>query len=395
MYFFDRKTMYFVWYREDGQARSVGSAQLTVVENVCRIEISVTNCGRVNGEFPCYMLSGPVESLLGMLHLNRGKGSLSVRCEADKVGHAQVPYGKLTGIHIDLKEHGYLEQRWLPIQPYPSKMEPVEESPDHLISDIMPYRRRENDTEKNIEQLKAEASREAECSAENYIKNLAGESIGKAHEMMSTDVMKLKGEMADIEVKAVKMKSVGKTVPEAGSDREKTLEMTSEQKKVPEMRSVREKEPEIRFIDEENSEEEGKMIETGELIDGTPVPVREKHEEKQPVHLYADKWQQLCAIYPVVHPFGDARGYLSIEPRDFVILQERYQVMVQNSFLLHGFYNYRHLLLGRQRGEREMNYYLGVPGVLYEKERAAALFYGFEGFESAKIPAEEGTLGII
>ncbi|MCD8068894.1 MAG: hypothetical protein LUE87_08410 [Lachnospiraceae bacterium] len=116
-------------------------------------------------------------------------------------------------------------------------------------------------------------------------------------------------------------------------------------------------------------------------------------EVKQPVHLYPDKWQQLCAIYPIVHPFGDARGYLSIEPRDFVILQERCQAMVQNSFLLHGFYQYRHLLLGRQRGERGMNYYLGVPGVLYEKERAAALFYGFEGFESARVPAQEGSFG--
>ncbi|MCD7805842.1 MAG: hypothetical protein LUH19_00700, partial [Lachnospiraceae bacterium] len=299
MYFFDRKTMYFVWYREDGQARSVGSAQLTVLENVCRIEISVTNCGRVDGEFPCYMLSGPVESLLGMLRLNRGKGSLSMRCGADRVGHAQVPYGKLTGIHIDLKEFGYLEQKWLPLQPYSPKTEAVREIPEHMVSDRMPYRRRENDTEKNIEQLKPQT---------------------------------------EINEKAAVIQPTG--------------EQTTE----------------IRDIGEEDIKEPKKQEEKEEEENETPGSVRETQEEKQPVHLYADKWQQLCAIYPIVHPFGDARGYLSIEPRDFVILQERYQVMVQNSFLLHGFYNYRHLLLGRQRGEREMNYYLGVPGVLYEKE---------------------------
>ncbi|MCD7738188.1 MAG: hypothetical protein LUH58_04000 [Lachnospiraceae bacterium] len=351
MCFFDRKTMYFVWYREDGQARSVGSAQLTVVENVCRIEVSVTNCGRVDGEFPCYMLSGPVESLLGMLHLNRGKGTLSVRCEADKVGHAQVPYGKLTGIHVDLKEHGYLEQRWLPLQPYPSKMKPVEESPDHLISDIMPYRRRENDTEKNIEQLRAELAK-------------GGTEMDKAA-------------------------GLTKEENEADNAVDLTRRETETGKASVFMEEGVEKN---RFTGSADGGAEGVKLEKEMDKSGEDMEWKRK-ETKQPVHLYPDKWQQLCAIYPIVHPFGDARGYLSIEPRDFVILQERYQAMAQNSFLLHGFYNYRHLLLGRQREEQEMNYYLGVPGVLYEKERSAALFYGFEGFESAKIPAQEGSFG--
>ncbi|MCD7864263.1 MAG: hypothetical protein LUG61_12350 [Lachnospiraceae bacterium] len=308
MYFFDRKTMYFVWYREDGQAKSVGSAQLTAVENVCRIEVSVTNCGRVEGEFPCYLLSGPVESLLGMIRLQKGKGTLSVRCDADKVGHAQVPYGKLTGIHIDLKGDGYLEQKWLPTGPCTeaqTKRAVAEvDEPERVIGDIMPYRRKENDTEWNIESQRG-----------------------------------------------------------ANSERE------------PEEKACRVQIPEERSSDQKAGEEK--------LGDRVP----------ELVQLYADKWQQLCAIYPIVHPFGDARGYLSIEPRDFVVLQEQYQIMVQNSFLLHGFYNYRHLLLGRRRGERGMEYYLGVPGVLYEKERAAALFYGFEAFESAAVPAKDGDFG--
>ena len=118
-----------------------------------------------------------------------------------------------------------------------------------------------------------------------------------------------------------------------------------------------------------------------------------KPPEKEEFQLYTNKWQQLCAIYPVVHPFGDGRAYLSVEPRDFVVLQERYQPMVQNSFLLHGFYHYRHLLLGRQKNGKNIQYYLGVPGVFYEKEKSAALFYGFESFEGAVMPAAEGSFG--
>ena len=118
-----------------------------------------------------------------------------------------------------------------------------------------------------------------------------------------------------------------------------------------------------------------------------------KPPEKEGFQLYPNKWKQLCAIYPVVHPFGDGRAYLSIEPRDFVVLQERFQPMVQNSFLLHGFYHYRHILLGRQKQGKYVQYYLGVPGVFYEKEKSAALFYGFESFEGAVTPTPEGSFG--
>ena len=118
-----------------------------------------------------------------------------------------------------------------------------------------------------------------------------------------------------------------------------------------------------------------------------------KPPTKEAFTIYPDKWKQLCAIYPVVHPFKDGRAYLAIEPRDFVVLQERFQPLVENSFLLHGFYHYKHLLLGRSRRKQGVQYYLGVPGMFYEKEKAAALFYGFESFEGAVSPATDGSFG--
>ncbi len=53
----------------------------------------------------------------------------------------------------------------------------------------------------------------------------------------------------------------------------------------------------------------------------------------------ADKWEQLCTMYPEIHPFRDSREYLSIAPKDFVVLCKEYQKLVHNSFLLHGYYN--------------------------------------------------------
>lgn len=108
-----------------------------------------------------------------------------------------------------------------------------------------------------------------------------------------------------------------------------------------------------------------------------------------------DKWQQLLQVYPVIHPYEDEREYVSIEPKDFVIMSGDYQHLANNSFLLHGFYNYRHIILGKEKetGNPEGSFYLGVPGVYYEREKMVALMFGFEAFECNGGKAEPGKFG--
>ena len=284
MYFFDKKVIYLVWKMHEGQVRGVGTVRLLAMDDVCRIEVTITGCGRVQGTYSVYAISGELMSLLGEITLNKGKGNLYLKCKTNAIGHMAFPYGQVTGLHIDLKTEGCLEQKWLPMA-------------SQLKESETPVQR--------IPQLKEDE------------------------------------------------------IPE------QPIIQMEENKKVIQREIVREKAP----------------VEP------------EKPPKKKEFQLYPNKWKQLCAIYPIVHPFGDGRAYLSIEPRDFVVLQERYQPMVQNSFLLHGFYYYKHLLLGRHRQGKNIQYYLGVPGVFYEKEKAAALFYGFESFEGAVTPASEGSFG--
>ena len=109
--------------------------------------------------------------------------------------------------------------------------------------------------------------------------------------------------------------------------------------------------------------------------------------------LHEDKWQQLCKDYPKVHPFPDKKTFLSVKPEDFIILQQEYQKLVNNSFLLHGFYNYGHMILGKLTEEEEAPVYIGVPGVYYEREKQAARMFGFVGFESTEQPVQSGSYG--
>lgn len=98
--------------------------------------------------------------------------------------------------------------------------------------------------------------------------------------------------------------------------------------------------------------------------------------------IYEDKWQQLRRLYPEIHICQEAQSIL-IRPRDAVILAEKYHELATNSFVLHAYYNYRQLLLFRY-AQKEVQYYLGVPGVYYEREQRIAQMFGFEGFENGE-----------
>lgn len=118
--------------------------------------------------------------------------------------------------------------------------------------------------------------------------------------------------------------------------------------------------------------------------------------ESQPPQMASmseDKWQQLWKIYPHIRPFQDERQYLSLRPEDFVILHSGAYRLVQNSFLLHGYFNYDHLILTQVSRRNGNQYYIGVPGNFYEKEKQVAIMYGFGSFECRQEPAQEGDFG--
>ncbi len=123
-------------------------------------------------------------------------------------------------------------------------------------------------------------------------------------------------------------------------------------------------------------------------VTGNVVDQRLLQESSAAYSLKEDKWEQILDSYEKIHPYGDERVYVKLEPKDFIILQSKYQHLVNNSFLLHGFYNYRYVILGK-----EQDYYLGVPGVFYEREKMVALMFGFEAFECPGGTARAGEFG--
>ena len=94
-------------------------------------------------------------------------------------------------------------------------------------------------------------------------------------------------------------------------------------------------------------------------------------------------WDRLRVTYPKVTAFECADGceILVIKPQDIGLLPRENWVYGNNSFLLHGYYNYRYLILARlgKPGERG-RYILGVPGHYGNNEKYMAAMFGFDRF---------------
>lgn len=122
-------------------------------------------------------------------------------------------------------------------------------------------------------------------------------------------------------------------------------------------------------------------------------PIEEAHEAYPVRTLASSKWQQLWDMYPHMKPFEDKREYLKLKPEDLVVLSRECYPLVSNSFLLHGFYNYQHLILTKELVRGQEQYYIGAPGNFYAKEKQVALLFGFESFEGKVEPAQNGDFG--
>ena len=105
-------------------------------------------------------------------------------------------------------------------------------------------------------------------------------------------------------------------------------------------------------------------------------------------------WNRLRAAYPKVTAFECADGceILVIKPQDIGLLPRENWVYGNNSFLLHGYYNYRYLILARlgKPGERG-RYILGVPGHYGNNEKYMAAMFGFDRFVRSTRRATAGS----
>ncbi len=115
------------------------------------------------------------------------------------------------------------------------------------------------------------------------------------------------------------------------------------------------------------------------------VEIEEEHDEQY-------RYRRMLNTQPGMYPFEDDEmdQCVQISPADFSDFPQKYWHMGGNSFLLQGYYNYRHLLFARS-GEC---LYVGIPGQYHKRDRYLADMFGFHRFKGIhKRPERLGDFG--
>lgn len=342
LFMYDKKIAYLHYIKNGELIGNAGHIKVTQRGNITNIEVYVREAyGILNGCYYIQNLGGnPFEH---KINIEGGQAVYKKRIEAGKNEKGTPPYG----LKIEIEKDEYLEAVWR------TKEEAGDRNVSGSVKESMevPDLRKEKDlTVNRIGTNAAERPHERQYM-EREEKN---EENGRQEETAWTDTWD----------RAEKLAEMNLADPEENArlnEREKPYEEALYERGIPKKAGQNGTWKNLTF--------------------------------SVPVETYEDKWNELCKKYEVIHPFGNKEEYLSLSPKDFIIFPEKYQHLVNNSFLLHGYYNYRHVILGKKEEGGQNIYYLGVPGVYYEREKMVAIMFGFEGFECGEKRALAGGFG--
>ena len=148
-----------------------------------------------------------------------------------------------------------------------------------------------------------------------------------------------------------------------------------------------------------NQEEKTKMANRKEekediwdLFEKRRIQMKEQYEklvrvqEKNKMENLWEPGEELLNAFPVLNPFfqEDVLASVRMEPKDIGGLPMEHWYLANNSFLLHGYYCYRHLLFLKLRNRQEYQYAIAVPGNDTYREQFMANMFGFEQFKPVK-----------
>lgn len=342
---YDRKIKYFDYYEHGERIKSGGFVKLIIREEILRLELTIRGLHPTDSFVRDVILVGmETEEVLGQITIEEGNGCFKYTCRMEQnIGSTNIPYEELREIRIPVGGSRELCCTWgkkstraLSENGNESMMVDrltVEKEPEPPIANPL----------EQVSQTAESPEPESQEMAEQVTEN--PETASHVKETVKPQIPKPTDQEDDSPQEGSELQAMWSRL-QPDTDQEDT--------------------------DRENADRE----------DRKPV-----------VKLLEDKWEQLSAIYPHIRPFEDDREYISLSPSDFVLFPAKYYRAANNSFLLHGYYNYKHLILVRVERRGEALYYLGVPGNYFDREKQVAVMFGFESFECAQEPARTGDFG--
>ena len=390
-------------YEGGEKGKNIGFAKIDMRGPQCRIQVNVKKVYVGSSDVGVYLLHAGGELLLGRIFIRSGAGEYRTQVQSENVDGSGLRMEDCYGLTIH-----EVENAW---QSYTTIWEDaVAQTAEIQLADVTAEnlrKQKEEQEQKEKEQKEREVQKRASM-AQNKIQVPAKQAVQRDSEVQ-VQATELEGMTEKTEAAELDTEPVPAQVSEPAS--ESFSEPIAESITKPGLESVMQeaaqKLPISAEIERELKAEEQKletMAPWGEESEN-PQPRgpedtarlaeldREENEELADTNI----WKKMSDQYTKVLAFDYDNGceILSIKPQDIGLLPREIWTYGNNSFLLHGYYNYRHLILAKLLDPQQPpRYLLGVPGHYFSNEKYMASMFGFPHFVLAKKQSQgDGRFG--
>lgn len=368
-----RLISYIYAYEGAVKGKNIGFAKLESRNGQCRINVSVKKVYVGGNDMGVYLLSDTGELFLGKIFIRSGNGEFRITVRNDDVEGSGKELEHCYGLTIHDMQDNW--RAYTTIWDDTMSAQETEDTVTHAAEVELADLTSEN-LKKQIEEDRSEVTpfelfqapppqmevpekteEKPEITEKNVTGNLPGGSYQELMEEMERKEADLPGFMMESSPVSRYMSGAAKARDAAEKVREeREVELPKEPEEAPEGAEALEPETEPETV-----------------------------------------WSDFRKRYPKMDAFDYENGceILKIKPQDIGLLPRENWTYGNNSFLLHGYYNYRCLILVRLNNPGGYpRYLLGVPGHYFSNEKYMASMFGFPHFVlSKKQPIENGRFG--
>ncbi|HIT89424.1 MAG TPA: hypothetical protein IAC41_03265 [Candidatus Merdenecus merdavium] len=390
-----RFVSYMYQYDEDTKGGNAGFAKVETRNGTCRISIHVR--GVFLGQNESCTVYGLVEDGRRMIAIPLGEckpknGIIEHKLvtPSERMGESDYSFSDIIGIYVDTgrsktyattwAEKRLILSRMIKLEDYEKERRGNRNESETKDDGIKKSTHREPElhvAEKilSMEQIKSDLGIKKKINSEYQCNEPDEESIAKYEVLQKKLLEKESLEKENIKKEDIRKEDIEKEYIE------KEIELTSD------AREERISKNEENDVEAKTDEEDIETVKDDLEEQGLAQPYEEEYEEEEPDEKdeILQKWERLQSHYKRIRPFQDDEimECIQIEPKDLVHLQKEEWVLGNNSFLLHGYFSYRYLIMGRTMVDEKSKIILGIPGVYQQQERVMANMFGFPYFKPA------------
>jgi hypothetical protein len=384
---YKRLISYIYSYERGTKSKNAGFAKIESRNGICKVNISLRIADELMNEaednmlevFFFYRDNGEVKKVfLERIRIVNGCSMIKMRMNSDNIGNVGIAIDRITGIFICTR--AFLNEVHNLNIVYASEW-------DDIPIEVNKFKEKSND-DINIQNSTEAELKIAEGSLDSDTYDIKGEALENNINLYRNAVVETDAESQLVsvlnsnsgteiepEVKG-EIKSEIKSEMETNAEPEPEIENDTKSEIETNEEPGTEIEPETNFADDRKkcNNKLADMLKEGPKND-------EIDDTGNADSVAGDYFRMLCNCYPKIRVNEINGECIKITPHDISYLPKKYWHLCNNSFLLHGFYNYKYLLLCEKKMDSGKKYLVGVPGMFHQKEQVIARMFGFTEFE--------------